>query len=222
MKREIGRVARLLVCMFAACAAVRAVAYEFVAVGDGETITIGEGVANSGTSELSASAGATIVLPPPVSDGTVYIYTRLILTGSGTVTLVAPDENFDSTVIGIANGVTAKDTVTLHVAPPSVTALKVGRTYGEKDANYPIADIKNVTFANPDGIFGLRESVTVKKIPDTYMINPSGDTRLALTGSNPLRLTASLVLANFDVVELTSDCIPAACTVHVAPGYSPT
>ena len=193
-------------------------AYEYVTVGDGETITIGEGVANSGTSELAASAGATIVLPPPVSDGTVYIYTRLILTGSGTVTLVASDENFDSTVIGIANGVTAKDTVTLHVAPPSVTALKVGRTYGEKDANYPIADIKNVTFANPDGIFGLRESVTVKKIPDTYMINPSGDTRLALTGSNPLRLTDSLVLTNFDVVELTSDCIPAACTVHVAPG----
>ena len=193
-------------------------AYEYVTVGDGETITIGEGVANSGTSELPASAGATIVLPPPVSDGTVYIYTRLILTGSGTVTLVASDENFDSTVIGIANGVTAKDTVTLHVAPPSVTALKVGRTYGEKDANYPIADIKNVTFANPDGIFGLRESVTVKKIPDTYMINPSGDTRLALTGSNPLRLTDSLVLTNFDVVELTSDCIPAACTVHVAPG----
>ena len=138
-------------------------AYEYVTVGDGETITIGEGVANSGTSELSASAGATIVLPPPVSDGSVYIYTRLILTGSGTVTLVASDENFDSTVIGIANGVTAKDTVTLHVAPPSVTALKVGRTCGEKEANYPIADIQNVTFANPDGIFGLRESVTVKK-----------------------------------------------------------
>lgn len=37
-------------------------AYEYVTVGDGETVTIGEGVANSGTSGLSASAGATIVL----------------------------------------------------------------------------------------------------------------------------------------------------------------
>ena len=221
MTRKIGQAATRIACLvLAALVMASASAYEFVAVGDGETITIGEGVANSSASELSAFAGATIILPAPSAGGVAYVYTRLILKGSGTVTLAAPpdDENYAATVVTIANGVTAADSVTLHVAVPTVTALKVGKTCGEKEANYPIADIKNVTFANPDGIFGLRESVTVKKIPDTYMINPTGDTRLALTGSNPLRLTDSLVLTNFDVVELTSDCIPAACTVHVAPG----
>ena len=221
MTRKMGRAATRIACLvLAALVTASAAAYEFVAVGDGETITIGEGVANSGISELSASAGATIVLPATSAGGVAYIYTRLILKGSGTVTLVAPpdDENYAATVVAFVYGLTAPDTATLHVAAPTVTALKVGRTCGEKEASYPLADIKNVTFANPDGIFGLRESVTVKKIPNTYMINPSGDTRLALLGSNPLHLTDSLVLTNFDVVALSGDCIPTGCTVRVKPG----
>ena len=223
MTKKIGRTATRIACLvLAALVTASAAAYEFVTVGDGETITIGEGVANSGTSELSASAGATIVLPATSAGGVAYIYTRVILKGSGTVTLVAPpdDENYAATVVAFVYGLTAPDTATLHVAVPTVTTLKVGRTCGEKEANYPIADIKNVTFANPDGIFGLRESVTVKKIPNTYMINPSGDTRLALIGSNPLHLADSLVLTNFDVVALSGDCIPTGCTVRVKPGRS--
>ena len=223
MTRKMGRAATRIACLvLAALVTASAAAYEFVSVGDGETITIGEGVADNGASELSASAGATIVLPATSAGGVAYIYTRLILKGSGTVTLVPPpdDENYAATVVAFVNGVTAADTVTLHVAAPTVTALKVGRTCGEKEASYPLANIKNVTFANPDGIFGLRESVTVKKIPNTYMINPSGDTRLALIGSNPLHLTDSLVLTNFDVVALSGDCIPTGCTVRVKPGRS--
>ena len=63
MRREIERVAMRFVCLFVACAAVRAAAYQLVEVGDGETVTIGVDVDNSGNSELRASAGATIVLP---------------------------------------------------------------------------------------------------------------------------------------------------------------
>jgi len=198
-----------------------AAAYEFVSVGDGETITIGDGVANSDQSELSAAAGSTIVLPAPdTSGGTVFVSTRIILTGEGTVTLAAPEGEFSSEVVGMIGGISAADTVTLHVSAASVTALKVGRTRGERDINYPVADIANVTFANPDGVFGLRESVTVKKVPAIYTINPAGDTRLALLGTNPLRLSDSLVLTNFDVVAMSYGSIPATCTVRVAPGRS--
>jgi hypothetical protein len=220
MRQVLGRAATRIACIvLAALATASAAAYEFVTVGDGETITIGEGVANNEQSELSAAAGSTIVLPQPTTaGGTVFVYTRLILTGSGTVTLVAPDENFNSTVVAFVSGLAATNTATLHVAPSSVTALKVGRTCGEKDTNYPLADIANVTFANSDGVFCLRESVTVKTIPATYAVNPSGDTRLALIGTNPLHLTDSLVLTNFDVVALSPDCVPTGCTVRVAPG----
>ena len=195
-----------------------AAAYEFVSVGDGERVTIGGDVANSDVTELCASAGATIVLPAVNSDGNAYIYTRLILKGSGTVTLEAPDEDYAAPTVAVVSGIAAEDSVTLHVSAPSVTALKVGRSAVETAASYALADIANVTFANAAGMFGLREAATVKKIPTAYSVN--NGTRLALHGKNPLHLTDSLVLTNFDVVALSVDCIPASCTVHVAPGQT--
>ena len=75
MTRKMGRAATRIACLgLAALVTASAAAYEFVSVGDGETITIGEGVADNGASELSASAGATIVLPATSAGGVAYIY----------------------------------------------------------------------------------------------------------------------------------------------------
>lgn len=155
MRREIERVAMRFACLFVACAAVRAAAYQLVEVGDGETVTIGVDVDNSGNSELRASAGATIVLPDS-ANAAVNVATRIILVGNGTVTLAAPGDDYVPTAVHVIWGITAPDSVTLHVSAPNVTALKVGNERGEKEANYAVADIANVTFANANGVFGQR------------------------------------------------------------------
>ena len=217
MKRGIGHAAMRLACLFVACAAVRAAAYQLVEVGDGETVTIGVDVDNSGNSELRASAGATIVLPAS-ANAAVNVATRIILVGNGTVTLAAPGDDYVPTAVHVIWGITAPDSVTLHVSAPNVTALKVGNERGEKEANYAVADIANVTFANANGVFGLRECATVRKIPAVYTVDAGNTTRLALYGANPLHLTDSLHLTDFDVVALTTSCIPDGCTVRVAPG----
>ena len=74
----------------AACLAWTALgAFQSVTVASGESITIGDGVNNERDSELVAEAGSTVVLPAP-EGATCWVFTRLYLTGSGTVTLVAP------------------------------------------------------------------------------------------------------------------------------------
>ena len=107
MKRGIGHAAMRLACLFVACAAVRAAAYQLVEVGDGETVTIGVDVDNSGNSELRASAGATIVLPAS-ANAAVNVATRIILVGNGTVTLAAPGDDYVPTAVHVIWGITAQ------------------------------------------------------------------------------------------------------------------
>ena len=103
MRRKIERVAMRIACLFVACAVVRAAAYQLVEVGDGETVTIGVDVDNSGNSELRASAGATIVLPDS-ANAAVNVATRIILVGNGTVTLAAPGDDYVPTAVHVLWG----------------------------------------------------------------------------------------------------------------------
>ena len=203
----------------ATCLALSAQGVTKYSVGADETFTLDayDTGNNKDDAELTAEAGATIVLNAPDSANVTYSLTRLYLTGSGTVTLVAPDENYAAQVVVFANGLAAaSDNVTLHVAAPSVTALKVGRFLGDATVHYAVVDIANVTFANEQGMFGLRNDVTVVKLPATYSVNE--DSRLALYGNNPLRLGSSFTLSSYDVVLLSADAIPSTCTVTVNPG----
>ena len=185
----------------------------------GETATIGTdiGNANNGTCELVAEAGSTVVLPAP-EDATCWVFTRLYLTGSGTVTLVAPPGDFSASTVVFANGIAAEsDNVTLHVDVENVTKLKVGRSRSAPtDINHAVADIANVTFANADGVFGLRAWATARKLPAVF--DTGSLEGVALQGTNPLHLTDSFNVTSFDVVALTYDCIPEKCTVTVSPG----
>ena len=183
----------------------------------GESITIGDGIANSGDYELVAEAGSTIVLPAQ-EDVNCWVFTRVYLTGSGTVTLVAPDAEFDAPTVVFADGLAAEsDNVSLHVDVACVTGLKVGRSQNSPTAiNLPVADIANVTFANANGVFGLREWATARKLPAVF--ETSTLVGVALYGTNPLRLGNTFQLANFDVVALSRDCIPDGCMVTVPPG----
>ena len=207
--------------MFAAAVglAIAASAATRLTVASGETATIGTDIDNSsgGTCELVAEAGSTVVLP--TAEGVnCLVYTRLYLTGSGTVTLVAPSGDFSaSTVVFVFGLAAASDDVTLYVDIAGVTNLKVGRSRSAPtDINYSPADIANVTFANANGIFGLREWATARKLPAVFETGTLNG--VALQGTNPLHLTDSLHLTTFDVVALTSDCIPSSCTVTVDPG----
>ncbi|MBR1587686.1 MAG: hypothetical protein IJ658_05115 [Kiritimatiellae bacterium] len=209
---------KVLLAGAAACLAWTACgAFQSVTVASGDSITIGVGVNNDKDAELVAEAGSTVVLPVP-EGANCWVFTRLYLTGSGTVTLVAPEGDFSAWNVVFADGIAAaSDNVALHVAVEGVTSLKVGRSRSaETDINYAPVDITNVTFANPNGTFGLREWVTARKLPpvfDTTTLNG-----IALQGKNPLRLTDTLHLATYDVVVLTEDCIPETCTVTVDPG----
>ena len=187
MKRQV------IACFVAAGLALAAAAYESVTVGDGESVTIGGDVTNADTVELTASAGATIVLPAASSGGNAYIYTRLILTGEGTVTLVAPSEDYTAKTVGIVGGVTAADTVTLHVAAPSVTAFKVGKSASETSVNYVMADIANVTFAcvpvtHPTAAFTPSKAVSVLDPVDGLQCNRTvpGNSGVPSTSSESL------------------------------------
>ena len=188
-------------------------------VESGEAATIGTDIGNNsdGTCELVAEAGSTVVLPA-AEGGNCWVYTRLYLTGSGTVTLIAPAGSFSASTVVFVWGIAAEsDDVTLHVDIAGVTNLKVGRTRSvPTDINYPVADIANVTFANPNGIFGLRLWATARKLPAVFETGTLQG--VALQGTNPLHLTDSLHLTTFDVVALTPGCIPSTCTVTVDPG----
>ena len=108
---------KVLLAGAAACLAWTALAETRLTVHSGETATIGVdiGNANNGTCELVAEAGSTVVLPAP-EDATCWVFTRLYLTGSGTVTLVAPPGDFSASTVVFANGIAAEsDNVTLHV-----------------------------------------------------------------------------------------------------------
>ena len=207
--------------MFAAVAglALAASAVTQYTVASGETATIGTdiGNANNGTCELVAEAGSTVVLPVP-EDANCWVFTRLYLTGVGTVTLVAPPGDFSASTVVFANGIAAEsDNVTLHVDVEAVTKLKVGRSRSAPtDINHAVADIANVTFANEDGVFGLREWATARKLPAVF--DTGSLEGVALQGTNPLHLTDSFNVTSFDVVALTYDCIPENCTVTVSPG----
>ena len=218
--RGFGRTAVLFLAFasFLAASSSLSAATRF-AVANGETATIGKDIDNSssGTCELVAEAGSTVVLPPAEGPN-CWVYTRLYLTGSGTVTLVAPSGDFSaSTVVFVFGLAAASDDVTLHVDIAGVTNLKVGRSgSGTTDINYSPADIANVTFANANGIFGLRGWATARKLPAVFETGTLDG--VALQGTNPLHLTDSLHLTTFDVVALTPDCIPSTCTVTVDPG----
>ena len=210
---------RMMMFAAAVALALAASAATRFTVASGETATIGTDIDNSsgGTCELVAEAGSTVVLP--AAEGVnCWVYTRLYLTGSGTVTLVAPSGDFSaSTVVFVFGLAAASDDVTLHVDIAGVTNLKVGRSRSAPtDINYSPADIANVTFANANGIFGLREWATARKLPAVFETGTLNG--VALQGTNPLHLTDSLHLTTFDVVALTSDCIPSSCTVTVDPG----
>ena len=210
---------KVLLAGAAACLAWTALAETRLTVHSGETATIGVdiGNANNGTCELVAEAGSTVVLPAP-EDATCWVFTRLYLTGSGTVTLVAPPGDFSASTVVFANGIAAEsDNVTLHVDVAAVTKLKVGRSRSAPtDINHAVADIANVTFANPNGVFGLREWATARKLPAVF--DTGSLEGVALQGTNPLHLTDSFNMTSFDVVALTYDCIPENCTVTVDPG----
>ena len=192
-------------------------AFQSVTVASGDSVTIGVDVKNETDSELVAEAGSTVVLPAPEAPN-CWVFTRLYLTGSGTVTLVAPEGDFSAWNVVFADGIAAaSDAVTLHVGVEGVTSLKVGRSRNaETDLNYAPVDISNVTFANPNGTFGLREWVTARKLPPVF--DTTTLKGIALQGTNPMRLADTLHLTTYDVVALTVDCIPESCTVTVDPG----
>ena len=177
----------LMSVMAAVCLAWTAQAVTSATVTAGNSITIGAGIANSGDYELVAEAGSTIVLPAQ-EDVNCWVFTRVYLTGSGTVTLVAPDAEFDAPTVVFADGLAAEsDNVSLHVDVACVTGLKVGRSQNSPTAlNLPVADIANVTFANANGVFGLREWATARKLPTVF--ETSTLVGVALYGTNPLRL----------------------------------
>ena len=208
---------RHIVFLAVAGLALAAHAVTSVTVTSGNSITIGDGIANSGDYELVAEAGSTIVLPAQ-ENMNCWVFTRVYLTGSGTVTLVAPDAAFDAPTVVFADGLAAEsDNVSLHVDVACVTGLKVGRSQDSPTAiNLPVADIANVTFANANGVFGLREWATARKLPAVF--ETSTLVGVALYGTNPMRLGNTFQLANFDVVALSRDCIPDGCTVTVPPG----
>ena len=208
---------RHIVVLAVAGLALAAHAVTSVTVTSGNSITIGDGIANSGDYELVAEAGSTIVLPAQ-ENMNCWVFTRVYLTGSGTVTLVAPDAAFDAPTVVFADGLAAEsDNVSLHVDVACVTGLKVVRSQNSPTAlNLPVADIANVTFANANGVFGLREWATARKLPAVF--ETSTLVGVALYGTNPLRLGNTFQLANFDVVALSRDCIPDGCTVTVPPG----
>ena len=208
---------RHIVFLAVAGLALAAQAVTSVTVTSGNSITIGDGIANSDNYELVAEAGSTIVLPAQ-ENVNCWVFTRVYLTGSGTVTLVAPDAEFDAPTVVFADGLAAEsDNVSLHVDVACVTGLKVGRSQNSPTAlNLPVADIANVTFANANGVFGLREWATARKLPAVF--ETSTLVGVALYGTNPLRLGNTFQLANFDVVALSRDCIPDGCTVTVPPG----
>ena len=108
--------------VFAACcgmAVMTASAVTLVSVGDGETLTLAASGSGNNTAdtEITAAAGATIVLNAADSGGASRILSKLYLTGSGTVTLAAPDSGYAATEVRIEGGIAAATpaNMTLHV-----------------------------------------------------------------------------------------------------------
>ena len=122
---------RLVISCFAVVGlALAASAATKLTVAAGQTATIGVDIDNnsSGSCELVAEAGSTVVLP--AAEGVnCWVYTRLYLTGSGTVTLVAPSGDFSATTVVFVWGIAAEsDNVTLHVDIAGVTN-QIGRAH---------------------------------------------------------------------------------------------
>ena len=178
-------------------------------------------VSNAASYELVVTTGVqgvTLVLPPADESGISTVWTRIYLKGSGTVSFTAA-EGQTPTYILIAAGLAADDTVTLHVAAPSVTTLGVGvlnvaNVSGK--LHYPVADIAHVTFANASGKFALRGYCTARKVPTAFAVEPGAE--VALQGANPLRFGDAVALTNYDLLVLSVDAIPSTCTVTVNPG----
>ena len=192
-----------------------------VTAADGDTVVIGTDVSNAANTELVVTTGAsgmTLVLPPADESGTVTVWTRIYLQGTGTVSFTAA-EGQTPTYILIAAGLAADDTVTLHVAAPSVTTLGVGvlnvaNVSGK--LHYPVADIAHVTFANASGKFALRGYCTARKVPTAFAVEPGAE--VALQGANPLRFGNAFTMADYDLLVLSTNAIPSTCTVTVNPG----
>ena len=206
--------------MFAAAVGL-AVHGAVVTAADGDTVVIGSDVGNDANKELVVTTGVqgvTLVLPPADESGTATVWTRIYLQGTGTVSFTAA-EGQTPTYILIAAGLAADDTVTLHVAAPSVTTLGVGvlNVANVKDKlHYPVADIAHVTFANATGKFALRGYCTARKVPTAFAVEPGAE--VALQGTNPLRFGDAVTLTDYDLLVLSADAIPSTCTVTVNPG----
>ena len=99
-----------------------------VPAADGDTVVIGTDVSNAASYELVVTTGVqgvTLVLPPADEDGISTVWTRIYLKGTGTASFAAAEGETPNAIV-IASGLAADDTVTLHVAAPSVTTLGVG------------------------------------------------------------------------------------------------
>ena len=208
--------------VFAACcgmAVMTASAVTLVSVGDGETLTLaGSGSGNNtADTEITAAAGATIVLNAADSGGASRILSKLYLTGSGTVTLAAPDSGYAATEVRIEGGIAAATpaNMTLHVGAASVTAFKVGVRMADNAVNTPVVDLKQITFANTSGAFHLTESVTAIAVPTGCVVDDGAN--VALYG-NPLGFGKAVMLDRYDLVLLSSASVPSGCTVTVNPG----
>ena len=213
--------ARVLFSAVAAIGLALAVHGAVVTAADGDTVVIGSDVGNDANKELVVTTGVqgvTLVLPPADESGTATVWTRIYLQGTGTVSFTAA-EGQTPTYILIAAGLAADDTVTLHVAAPSVTTLGVGvlnvaNVSGK--LHYPVADIAHVTFANASGKFALRGYCTARKVPTAFAVEPGAE--VALQGTNPLRFGDAVTLADYDLLVLSAAAIPSTCTVTVNPG----
>ena len=208
--------------VFAACcgmAVMTASAVTLVSVGDGETLTLAASGSGNNTAdtEITAAAGATIVLNAADSGGASRILSKLYLTGSGTVTLAAPDSGYAATEVRIEGGIAAATpaNMTLHVGAASVTAFKVGVRMADNAVNTPVVDLKQITFANTSGAFHLTESVTAIAVPTGCVVDDGAN--VALYG-NPLGFGKAVMLDRYDLVLLSSASVPSGCTVTVNPG----
>ena len=167
------------------------------------------GATNTDTIELVVNAGATVNLPP---SGKVFAY--VYLTGSGTVTFQKAANYTGGDQVTFMRGLAADDTVTVLVK--DVDTVNVGWAAPTSDIHYPVADVANMTFEQAGGKLRLVDKCTARTLPPSFEVAPGAT--VALQGTNPLGLGASVALSDYDVVALTRDSIPNGCAITVSPG----
>ena len=142
-------------------------------VGAGETFNF-TGATNAETVELVVNAGATVNLPP---SGNVFAF--VYLKGSGTVTFQKPANYNGGDQVTFHRGLAAESTVS--VAVKDVTAVNVGWANPPNNLHYPVVDVADMAFEQPDGTLRLIAKTTARTLPASFEVAPGAT--VALQGS---------------------------------------